>query len=283
MRFSASTRRHAKLMDPVDMDEVLSGEKIARAGQPGHHAPPGAVVYISGPMTGIANFNREAFDTAAATLRAQGYTVLSPAEMDHNTDPKVRASMQYADYIRRDVAALLGDGMTHMYMLPGWRDSKGARLEHHLAQVLGMTIIGSELSPVYDAYRGTMPAAPKPARTVGSVLFEPSVVETNAATGGKKAANLVRYDLVPTAAMAEVAYAYGLGAKKYDDHNWKKGIKWSLLIAAMQRHIEKWKTGQSWDPDGQHHLASVAFHALALMEYENIHPELDDRYRLTTE
>ena len=38
-------------------------------------------VYLSGPMTGLPDFNRPAFHAAAAALRAQGYVVINPAEV----------------------------------------------------------------------------------------------------------------------------------------------------------------------------------------------------------
>jgi len=46
----------------------------------------------------------------------------------------------------------------------------------------------------------------------------------------------------------------------------------------MMRHIEAFRRGESVDPDdGQHPLASVAWCAFTLMEFERTHPELDDR------
>lgn len=39
-----------------------------------------SVVYIAGPMSGIEDFNRPAFHEVAQALRAEGHTVLNPAE-----------------------------------------------------------------------------------------------------------------------------------------------------------------------------------------------------------
>ena len=39
-------------------------------------------VFISGPMKGYPNFNKEAFDQAEKELIQQGYTVFNPAWMD---------------------------------------------------------------------------------------------------------------------------------------------------------------------------------------------------------
>jgi hypothetical protein len=97
-------------------------------------------------------------------------------------------------------------------------------------------------------------------------------------TGFKNDAGKLRYDLIPPEPLAALAYVYTMGAGKYTDHNWRKGMAWSRVIGAMMRHIEAFRNGISYDPkDGQHVLGSVAWCALALMEYERTHPELDDR------
>jgi len=97
----------------------------------------------------------------------------------------------------------------------------------------------------------------------------------------KKDAGKLRYDLIPCRPLAELARVYTLGARKYSPRGWERGMQWSRIFAAMMRHAWKWWSGQRYDPDdGQHHLASVAWCALALMEYERTHAELDDRVRI---
>lgn len=96
--------------------------------------------------------------------------------------------------------------------------------------------------------------------------------------GRKDDTGKLRYDLIPAEPLAKVAHVYTMGAAKYDDRNWEKGLKWGRVFAAMMRHLWAWWKGESIDKEGgQHHLASVAWGALALMEYERTHPELDDR------
>jgi hypothetical protein len=96
--------------------------------------------------------------------------------------------------------------------------------------------------------------------------------------GYKRDQGKLRYDLIPPEPLAALAHVYTMGARKYTDHNWRKGMAWSRVIGAMMRHVEAFRKGISLDPvDGQHVLASVAWCALALMEYERTHPELDDR------
>lgn len=43
--------------------------------------------YLAGPMSNIPQFNFPAFDDAAADLRARGWDIVSPAELDR---PEVR-------------------------------------------------------------------------------------------------------------------------------------------------------------------------------------------------
>ena len=93
-----------------------------------------AVIYLSGPMTGLPDYNYPAFNAMAAQLRRHGFTVVNPAEL--NADRPDGAV--WSDYLRRDIAALMG--CTHIVLLPGWKNSRGARIEVSLAGDLGMSI-----------------------------------------------------------------------------------------------------------------------------------------------
>ncbi len=84
--------------------------------------------------------------------------------------------------------------------------------------------------------------------------------------GGK-----LRFDLIPPYALEKLAFVYTIGAAKYGDNNWLRGIDRGRIVAAMLRHINRWQKGETVDPDdGQHPLASVAWCAFALMEYERL-------------
>ena len=93
------------------------------------------MVYLSGPMTGLPDFNYLAFIAEAARLRAAGHTVVNPAEyaaMPH---------FEWHEYLRRDIRLLTTCSAIHM--LPDWSRSKGARLEHHIAVELGFVVTGA--------------------------------------------------------------------------------------------------------------------------------------------
>ena len=95
-----------------------------------------AAIYISGPMTGLPDLNFPAFHAAAAKLRDLGLLVVNPAEFGEG------AGLRWSDYMRKDIRALMDCGA--LYMLPGWSESRGARLEHHIGVELGMAVLGAE-------------------------------------------------------------------------------------------------------------------------------------------
>ena len=89
--------------------------------------------YIAGPMTGLPGLNFPAFHTEAARLRALGYEVANPAEI--NPEPTVG----WQACMRADIAQLVTcDGVR---LLEGWERSRGASLEAHIAHILGMRLV----------------------------------------------------------------------------------------------------------------------------------------------
>ena len=90
-------------------------------------------IYIAGPMTGLPELNFPAFNAEAKRLRSLGFDVVNPAEVnpDH--------SMPWAECMRRDIAELVT--CDAIRLLPGWKSSKGATLEHHIAERLGMAVM----------------------------------------------------------------------------------------------------------------------------------------------
>lgn len=89
-------------------------------------------IYLAGPMTGLPDFNYPAFHAAAAALRARGYHVENPAE---NPVPPCAT---WLGYMRLALAQLAT--CDAVCVLPGWRQSRGARIEHGLAMDLGLKV-----------------------------------------------------------------------------------------------------------------------------------------------
>lgn len=105
-------------------------------------------------------------------------------------------------------------------------------------------------------------------------------VRITSSTGGQKGSKMARYDLIPAGPLRHLAELYGKGAQKYASHNWRKGYDWSLSFAALNRHLWQFWGGEDVDEEtGGPHMAAVAFHAFALLEFMHEHPDFDDRWK----
>ena len=95
-----------------------------------------------------------------------------------------------------------------------------------------------------------------------------------------------RMDLIPPNAMLELGRLYHLGAEKYSDRNWEKGMDQARMLAAMERHMQLYKAGEDTDPDpqvdGMNHLIQVAWNALSLYELTVCGMIKDQRTKLRT-
>lgn len=241
-------------------------------------APAGPTVYLAGPMTGYPEFNYPAFHEGAARLRALGFRVLNPAENFGGDQTR-----DYREYMRADAAMILSaDGIA---LLPGWERSKGARFELHLAQLLGLSVFDATTGAPLEAPQVVTadpapppsPAAPPPG------LYptrDPARPEDVATAGVKFDAGKPRLDLLPARPLLDIARVLTFGAAKYDDHNWRRGMRWGRVYASLVRHLLAWHAGEDNDPEtGLPHLAHAGCCVLFLLEYAHANPELDDRYR----
>lgn len=84
-------------------------------------------------MSNLPEFNYPAFNDAAAKLRAAGLVVANPAEQFAGA-----TDLPYGTYIREAVRALVH--CTEVVVLPGWENSRGARLEVDVARAIGMPV-----------------------------------------------------------------------------------------------------------------------------------------------
>ncbi len=87
-------------------------------------------IYIAGKMTDLPELNFPAFADAAKRLRAAGFDVVSPVEICPDK------GIEWAAAMRLDIPAMLE--CDAVVLLDGWENSRGAKLEKHIAEALGM-------------------------------------------------------------------------------------------------------------------------------------------------
>ena len=91
-----------------------------------------------------------------------------------------------------------------------------------------------------------------------------------------------RVDLVPPELIEGIGWILTFGAKKYDDHNWRKGIKYSRVLGALMRHLMAYSRGEKIDPEsGMPHLWHMGCNLAFLITFDahpKIYQEFDDLY-----
>jgi Domain of unknown function (DUF4406) len=107
------------------------------------------ICYISGPMRGYTEFNFPMFDKARDHYAAEDWIVLSPADHDRELYPDIEEwegyfpgdtdkcpDFNFKKTLEWDLLAVCRSNL--IVLLPGWENSKGAQLEKHVADVLGI-------------------------------------------------------------------------------------------------------------------------------------------------
>ena len=89
-------------------------------------------IYVAGKVTGMEDQAKELFARAVEQLRDAGKEPVNPMRLNHAHDGK------WESYMKVCIPALCS--CDSIYMLPNWRQSRGANVEHSLAEKLGMCI-----------------------------------------------------------------------------------------------------------------------------------------------
>ncbi len=96
-------------------------------------------IFISGKMSGEPDYNRPAFNRLADELKRLGFIPLNPAIFPDG--------LTYDEYMTLSMAML---GMSDsVIMLPGWEESKGARIEYEYATQNRIEIHGAQSKDIY--------------------------------------------------------------------------------------------------------------------------------------
>lgn len=105
-------------------------------------------IYLAGPMTHVPQFNVPAFTEAGMNLMLRDFDVVLPADLDDPATRKVLLAspngavedypgdMTWADFLAEDLKIVADGEIDAVVVLPGWENSRGARLETFVAAAL---------------------------------------------------------------------------------------------------------------------------------------------------
>jgi len=96
------------------------------------------MIYVSGKMTGIKDFNYPEFNRVAAGLRDAGHQVINPAEVCFDSAGMSEEEV-YDKFMKIHLKNL--EKCKKIYLLKGWENSNGARIELKRAIELNLKII----------------------------------------------------------------------------------------------------------------------------------------------
>jgi hypothetical protein len=88
-------------------------------------------------------------------------------------------------------------------------------------------------------------------------------------------------NLIPPISKAAMSLAMLEGALKYGPYNWREaGVRTSIYISAIHRHLDKFADGEDTDPKtGVHHLASIMASCAIVLDSIHAGNLTDDRPR----
>ena len=99
-------------------------------------------------------------------------------------------------------------------------------------------------------------------------------------TGTKYDQDKLPMDLLDPLALEGLAAVLAFGAKKYASHNWRGGISWSRLLAALLRHTFAILRGELIDREsGLPHIDHVGCCWMFTSHFMKTRPDLDDLYK----
>ena len=96
-------------------------------------------IYLSGKITGLDKevYTRQ-FERAETFYKTSGFDVINPVKIGEEI-LKQNPSAKWEDFMQKDLEALRT--CTHIVLLEGWEESKGAKMEKAEAEKMGLEIM----------------------------------------------------------------------------------------------------------------------------------------------
>jgi hypothetical protein len=172
-------------------------------------------------------------------------------------------------------------GMTHEYSSNGTVTMGGVDLQQ----------LQADRYPASPMGTGQNPPKERPGRPAAAILppYDHNPVQDVVAQSGKADPGSTGYklddgkipcELLPPEALLATARVLQLGAKKYSNHNWRGGMRWTRIVGAILRHTFAFMMGEDIDKDsGLPHVDHLACEVMFLQVYYQTRKDLDDRYK----
>ena len=74
----------------------------------------------------------------------------------------------------------------------------------------------------------------------------------------------IRYDLTPQYGIEEVNKILTSKLSKYQENEWKRGMKWTDVLSSLKKHLNQFERGIDYTNEGLLEMAEVATNALIL-------------------
>lgn len=89
-----------------------------------------------------------------------------------------------------------------------------------------------------------------------------------------------KWALVDFDSLEDMVKVLEFGAKKYAEHNWKKGLKTHEIFESMMRHMVAYMNGEDNDSEsGLPHTGHIMCNAMFLSYMHKYKPDFDTRYK----
>lgn len=90
--------------------------------------------------------------------------------------------------------------------------------------------------------------------------------------------NIKAWSYIYSDDLTDMAHVLSFGAKKYEEWNWLKGMKWSRVFNSFRRHLLAIARGETIDPEsGLTHRGHLACNLMFLHVYSELGIGEDDR------
>ena len=146
-----------------------------------------------------------------------------------------------------------------------------------ILQIIHDSVMVQSEDPSYGDGCWSIPASKLELQAAAPIISQP--INGNPIGGGKRFnTDKPRLELLVPEAMEAEARVWAMGAKKYGEFNWQKGMSWLIPIAWIMRHTLAILRGEDFDKEsGELHAAHIKCNASMLIYYFEHFKEGDNR------